>query len=72
MDRARFFSVMPSDRTGRNRPKLEHRNIYLNTKKNFFPLRVTEHWNRLLRQNEEPPSLEILKTHLYTFLCNLL
>ena len=31
-----------------------------------------EHQNRLLKEVVEPPSLEILKTHLNAFLCNLL
>jgi len=39
---------------------------------NFFPLRVTEHWNRLPREAVESPSLEIFKTHLYKVLCSLL
>jgi len=33
-------------------------------RKNFFPLRVTEHWNRLPREVVEFPSLEIFKTRL--------
>jgi len=41
-------------------------------RKNFFPLRVTEHWNRLPRGVVESPSLEILKTHLDEVLCSLL
>jgi len=41
-------------------------------KKNFFPLRVTEHWNRLPREVVDSPSLEILKTHLDKVLCSLL
>jgi len=39
-------------------------------KKNFFPLRVTEHWNRLPREVVESP-LEF-KTHLDKVLCSLL
>jgi len=41
-------------------------------RKNFLTLRVTEHWNRLLREAVESPSLEILKPHLDVILCNLL
>jgi len=41
-------------------------------RKNFFPVRVTEHWNRLPREVVESPSLEIFKTRLNKFLYNLL
>ena len=40
--------------------------------KNFFAVRVKEHWNRLPREVVESPSLKIFKTHLHTYLCSLL
>jgi len=44
----------------------------MNTRKNFFPLRVTKHWNMLPREVVDSPTLEIFKTHLDEVLCNLL
>jgi len=49
-----------------------HRKFRLNMRKNFFPLRVTEHWNRLPWEVVESPSLEIFKTRLDKILCSLL
>ena len=54
-----------------NGQKLKHRKFHTNVRKNFFTVRVTEQWSRLPRDVGESP-LEIFKTHLGTFLCNLL
>ncbi|KFV75826.1 hypothetical protein N308_01068, partial [Struthio camelus australis] len=55
-----------------NGHKLKHRKFHLNLRKNFFTVRVTEHWNRLPREAVESPLLEVFKTHLDVILGNVL
>jgi len=71
-DGARLFPVVPSTRTRGNGHKLKQRKLQLNVRKNFFPLRVTEPWNRLPREAVESPSLEIFRPRLAAVLCSLL
>ncbi|KFV76264.1 hypothetical protein N308_01500, partial [Struthio camelus australis] len=55
-----------------NGQKLNHRKFCLNLRKNFFTVRVTEHWNRLPRKVVESPSPERFKGRLDTILGNVL
>ncbi|KFV74357.1 hypothetical protein N308_07999, partial [Struthio camelus australis] len=54
-----------------NGHKLNHRQFRLNLRKNFFTVRVPEHWHRLPREAVESPSLEIFKTRLDVILGNV-
>lgn len=68
MDEARLFLVVPSDRSRGNVHKLEYGKFHMNLRKTIFEgFRALEQAAR-----KDSPSLEIFKTHLDAFLCNLL
>ena len=71
-DTVNLFSVICGDRTRGNGHKLEHSKFHTSMQKNFFMVKVMEHWNRLPRETVESPSMEIFKSCLPVYLCNLL
>jgi len=62
---------MSNNRGRGNAQKLEYRKFHSNGRNNFTVIGVTatKHWNRLLREVVESPSLEIFKTCLDAYLC---
>ena len=67
LQKERDSSAVCGSRTRGNGHKLKRRKFCTNVCKNFFTVRVMEHWNRLPRAVVDSPSLEIFKTYL----CNL-
>ncbi|KFP66145.1 hypothetical protein N322_11749, partial [Cariama cristata] len=51
--------------------KLKEGRFRLDIRKKFFTMRVVRHWNRLLREIVDAPSLEVFKARLDGALGNL-
>ncbi|KAK4822095.1 hypothetical protein QYF61_009795 [Mycteria americana] len=60
-DGGRRFSRACSDRTGGNGLKVKEGRFRLDTRKKRFTMRVVKHWNTLLREVVDAPSLETFK-----------
>jgi len=61
---------VPSDTTRGSELKLINEMFFLNIRKHFFTVRVTEHWHRLPTAIVGFPSLETFKSHLDMVLGN--
>jgi len=68
----RLFSMASNNRTRGSGQKLKYGKFHTNAEKNFFTVRMTEHWHRLPGEVVESPSMKIFKTHLDTDLCDQL
>lgn len=68
-DGSRLFNEVCSNRTRGNGFKLKEEKFQLNTRKNYFTLRVVRHGNRELL---DIPALEVFKVKLDGDLSNIL
>ncbi|GAB0190595.1 hypothetical protein GRJ2_001524800 [Grus japonensis] len=66
-----LFTRACSDRTRDNGFKLKEGRFRLDKRKQFFPVRVVRHWNRLPSEAVDAPSLEVFNARLDGALGNL-
>ncbi|KFP46699.1 hypothetical protein N323_11201, partial [Cathartes aura] len=71
-DGHKLFSRACCNRTRGNGFKLKEGRFRLDIRKKFFMMRVVKHWNRLLREVVDAPSLETFKARLDRALSNLI
>ncbi|KAK4829106.1 LOW QUALITY PROTEIN: hypothetical protein QYF61_002144 [Mycteria americana] len=65
--RERHFTRACSDKTRINSFKLKEGRFKLDIRRTFVMMRVVRHWNRLLREVVDAPSLEVFKTFLLEY-----